>query len=108
MFFCTGVSLVSSFQTTIRDADKTGLLLPSVVICNRAFFSKRKLQDLNISPRVSSYMYLILGSPFYARPELFEKKKNLQVLLDAESELQWTLNHLNRTLIQLVQDISYT
>ena len=53
-------------------------------------------------------MYLILGSPFFARLELFDDSDSLQVLKDAENELATTLDSFNKTLNELVDDVSYT
>ncbi|ROT82515.1 Na+ channel domain containing protein [Penaeus vannamei] len=115
-------------QTTTERADMTGLQIPSLIICNRNFFSMKKLQsgagperetqglnpcqashspsDFGLDSNASSYLMLMAGNPILAKTNLSEEDQ--AVLRQADLAVRNVLWQRNLTLSQLINALSYT
>ncbi|XP_042868173.1 uncharacterized protein LOC122250683 [Penaeus japonicus] len=85
-----------------------GLPLPDVMICNRGFFSKAKLQAMNIDAELSSYLMMLLAGPGISVKNLFTSTEGEQTLDDLQRSLEKTLEERNMTLPELIAAVSYT
>ncbi|KAG7177896.1 Acid-sensing ion channel 4-A-like 1, partial [Homarus americanus] len=95
-------------QTTAMAAQIGGLQLPTVVICNRAYFSRAKLEAYEINRNTTSYLMLVAGTPSLARLGLLDTPEGRQMLADAHQDLQRILRHNNMTMSELITAVSYT
>ncbi|XP_037798492.1 uncharacterized protein LOC119593610 [Penaeus monodon] len=106
------LSLLSEFlerkiisQTTTEKADMTGLQIPSLIICNRNYFSKKKLQNFGLDGNASSYLMLMAGNPSLAKTNLSEEDQ--AVLHQADLAVHSVLRQRNLTLSQLINALAY-
>ncbi|XP_068211800.1 sodium channel protein Nach-like [Palaemon carinicauda] len=93
-------------QTTSLMADN-GLQIPSVALCNRGLYSKRKMQALNISDSMVSYLLLRLGDPTLIREEFLATEEGEEYLSETNVYFDELLDRLNFTARELVDAISY-
>ncbi|KAG0729312.1 hypothetical protein GWK47_030615 [Chionoecetes opilio] len=94
-------------KTTVKLLEGDGLQLPSVVICNRAFFSRRKLEAFNISSHLTQYLIALSGSSFLTRED-FLKKREAQVFMEeSHAELLRVMQTNGLTFVQLIESLSY-
>ncbi|XP_066970110.1 sodium channel protein Nach-like [Macrobrachium rosenbergii] len=93
-------------QTTSLMADK-GLQIPSVSLCNRAFYSRRKMRALNISDSMASYLVLKLGDASLIRDDLLGNEEGEKLMDEADAFIGNLLDRLNLTVGELVDAISY-
>ncbi|XP_050713838.1 uncharacterized protein LOC126996936 isoform X2 [Eriocheir sinensis] len=92
-------------QTSVELKGDSALQLPSVVICNRAYFSRRKLTDMGVSSGLTHYLIVSIGSTLISKdnygpnPEEFELK--------SRAELLEYLQNRSMSFPELIESISY-
>ncbi|XP_071531274.1 uncharacterized protein [Panulirus ornatus] len=96
-----------SLQTTRKVADAEGLRLPSVTICNRDFFSRRKLKALNVSRSLTTYLMAITGSALVLGEDLPSTPEGQDFLKEAQDQLLHLMHTANLSHHQLIDAISY-
>ncbi|XP_064089874.1 uncharacterized protein LOC135203842 [Macrobrachium nipponense] len=93
-------------QTTSLMAEK-GLQIPSVSLCNRAFYSRRKMRALNISDSMVSYLLLKFGDASLIKEERLADEEGKKSIDEADAHFDDLLDRLNFTVRELVDAISY-
>ncbi|XP_064088110.1 uncharacterized protein LOC135202558 [Macrobrachium nipponense] len=94
-------------QTGIRWSRK--MLLPSLAICNKDFFSKKKLDDLKIDPETYNVMMLMTGSPFTMTDDLLSKKDKVRdIIQKASVKIDDVMRTYNFTFHELIANVSYS
>ncbi|ROT82517.1 Sodium channel protein Nach [Penaeus vannamei] len=94
-------------QTTVL-LSRDGLELPSVLICNRSFFSKKKLEAMNISRDLSNYLVALTGTPYLLRESFLGSDLGKEFLFASDAEVQTLLRkHSMTRYSQLIDAISY-
>ncbi|KAK8375788.1 hypothetical protein O3P69_008497 [Scylla paramamosain] len=88
------------------DVSPSGLQLPSIVFCNRDFFSKAKLEELNITKRFTSYLMAMAGLPVILRPQVYTTEEGRAFLNGSRHALQALLQKRNETFTQLIDFLS--
>ncbi|XP_045124134.1 uncharacterized protein LOC123512043 [Portunus trituberculatus] len=94
-------------QTAVKLKGDHGLQLPSVVLCNRAFFSRRKLEAMGISSSLTHYLVASVGSTFVLR-ETQSGSDRAMFWEEGHAELQRIMADRNMTFADLIQAVSYT
>ncbi|KAK8384611.1 hypothetical protein O3P69_014287 [Scylla paramamosain] len=94
-------------QTTVKLLQGGGLQLPSVVICNRAFFSRRKLEAFNISSHLTQYLIAVSGSSFIIREDFLKTQKADTFMQESHAELLRVMTNHGLDFVQLIETISY-
>ncbi|XP_042881788.1 uncharacterized protein LOC122259236 [Penaeus japonicus] len=84
----------------------TGLQMPSLIICNRNFFSRKKLQDYGLDSNASSYLMLMAGNPIITKRNMSEEDQ--AVVQRAHSTIHDLLVRHGMTLPELIKALSYT
>ncbi|XP_066970111.1 acid-sensing ion channel 5-like [Macrobrachium rosenbergii] len=92
-------------QTGIRWSQK--MPLPSLAICNKDFFSKKKLDDLKIDPETYNVMMLMTGSPFTMMDDLLSKDRVRDIIQRASVKIDGVMRAYNFTFPELVANVSY-
>ncbi|XP_050714151.1 uncharacterized protein LOC126997142 [Eriocheir sinensis] len=95
-------------QTTVKLLEDDGLQLPSVVLCNRAFFSRRKLEAFNISSTLTQYLIAVSGSSFIIREDFLVKPDAELFMNESHKELLRVMERHRLTFVQLIEKISYS
>ncbi|XP_066971424.1 uncharacterized protein [Macrobrachium rosenbergii] len=86
---------------------REGLQVPSIALCNRAYFSRRKLKALNISSALTNYLYGITGTITAVSQEFLKTKQSKRYLTETHAELMAILKENNFTFRELVDALSY-
>ncbi|XP_068212017.1 acid-sensing ion channel 5-like isoform X2 [Palaemon carinicauda] len=96
-----------------REITQTGILwyqkmpLPSLTICNKDFFSKKKLDALDIDPETYNVMMLMAGSPFTMTDDLLTDDRALRIIQRATVKMDKVMSDYNFTFGELVANVSY-
>ncbi|KAG7162770.1 Sodium channel protein Nach-like [Homarus americanus] len=94
--------------TTVKISTTGELQLPSGVLCNRQFFSRRKLQAFNISSGLANYLIVTTGSPFILKEGFLVSAEGQTFLQESHEQLLHLLRTHNLTYTQLIDAISYS
>ncbi|XP_068212097.1 LOW QUALITY PROTEIN: sodium channel protein Nach-like [Palaemon carinicauda] len=84
-----------------------GLQLPSIALCNRAYFSRRKLKALNVSSSLTNYLYGITGTINAVNNEFLKTGRSSKYMSETHEELMALLAEKNLTFRELVDAVSY-
>ncbi|ROT62542.1 hypothetical protein C7M84_019608 [Penaeus vannamei] len=100
--------VLTQTQQKLVTTGGVGLPLPNVMICNRSFFSRAKLNDMGINAEMSSYLMVLVAGPGIAAKSLFTSAEGEQTLQGLQHSLDEILQERNMTLRELIDAISYT